>query len=96
MRVGEAEIRHLAALAKLELSADELPELASKLEAILGYVAALEDVARAGEQDCAAAPDSRETPLRPDAEPRALPLAEVVRSAPRSEAGALVVPRIVE
>jgi len=95
MRVGETEVRKLAALAKLEFAAEQLPALQRDLEAILDYVEALQAVDTEGVPPTAHVAEFA-TPLRPDDSPRALPVDEVVRSAPRSADGALVVPRIVE
>jgi aspartyl-tRNA(Asn)/glutamyl-tRNA(Gln) amidotransferase subunit C len=95
VRIEEAQIRHLAALAKLEVRDEELPGLQRDLGAILGYFASLQKV------DTSDVPPTSHvselpTPLRSDDAERVLPVAEAVRNAPRSAGGALVVPRVVE
>ncbi|MFW5752677.1 MAG: Asp-tRNA(Asn)/Glu-tRNA(Gln) amidotransferase subunit GatC [Planctomycetota bacterium] len=44
MALTEAEVRHIARLARLELSADELTRMTSELDRIVGYVEQLREV----------------------------------------------------
>jgi aspartyl-tRNA(Asn)/glutamyl-tRNA(Gln) amidotransferase subunit C len=94
MRIDEAQIRHLASLAQIEIDPAELPGLQRDLDAILTYVEALTRVDTTGVPP--SAQDARPTPLRPDEPGAVLSVEEVVRVAPRSDGGALVVPRVVE
>jgi aspartyl-tRNA(Asn)/glutamyl-tRNA(Gln) amidotransferase subunit C len=95
MRIGEAEVLHLAALAQLEITADELPGLLRDLEMILGHFAALASVDTRGVPPTSHVSELA-TPLRKDEIGPVLSVADVVRAAPRSAGGAVVVPRVVE
>jgi aspartyl-tRNA(Asn)/glutamyl-tRNA(Gln) amidotransferase subunit C len=44
MKITRAEVRHVAALARLELSAEEEERIAGELESILGYVEKLDEL----------------------------------------------------
>lgn len=87
-------VRHVAKLARLELSEQEETQLTEQLGAILGYVEQLSEVDTAGVE-----PTAHALPLvnvlRPD-EPRpSLSQAEVLQNAPASEQGMFRVPRIL-
>jgi aspartyl-tRNA(Asn)/glutamyl-tRNA(Gln) amidotransferase subunit C len=93
-RIGSAEVREIAQLARLELSDTEIERMTSDLDAILGYVdqlkeldtAAVEPMTHAVPFDC---------PLRTDTVGVSLPVEEALKNAPRREASFFQVPRIV-
>ncbi len=43
-RVSQEDVRHVAELANLELTADELPRMARDLDAVLGYIEQLSEL----------------------------------------------------
>ncbi|MFA4985266.1 MAG: Asp-tRNA(Asn)/Glu-tRNA(Gln) amidotransferase subunit GatC [Candidatus Brocadiia bacterium] len=88
------DIRHIARLARLELTAEEEKSLAAQLDAILAAfrgiadadVSALDDETLANESSC---------PLRPDEIKPSVPRDEILRSAPCAEGGVFKVPRVI-
>jgi aspartyl-tRNA(Asn)/glutamyl-tRNA(Gln) amidotransferase subunit C len=95
MTLTRDEVEHIAALARLELSAEELERYRLQLSAILEYAARLQELDTSG-----IAPTSSVLPprsvLRLD-EPRpGLPLEEVLQNAPRVEDRQFRVPPVIE
>lgn len=92
MTISADAVRHIARLARLELTDAEVERFRGELSGILQYVARLDGLA-AGEAADPAAPDQ---PLRPDAvEP--WPDTEALRAAaPEFADGFFRVPRVVE
>ena len=102
--VSEGDVQQVAALANLELTADELPTMRRDLNAILGYIAQLNEldtaavapmaqvseVLQAGQQGRA------ETPLREDIQVPGLERLAVLRSAPETDGAFFKVPRVIE
>ena len=93
-RLTREEVGHVAHLARLELTEDELERFAGQLSAVLGHAEALRrlDVS-------ALAPTSHplelENVLRPDDVRPGLSRDEALAAAPATEAGCFVVPRIL-
>ena len=95
MRITADTVLYIAKLARLRLSADEVPKMQRDLDAILGYVDSLAMV------DTTGVPPTTHvleipTPLRPDEIAGVLPVAEVVRNAPEHTDDAMVVPKVLE
>lgn len=95
MRITADTVLYIAKLARLRLSADEVPKMQRDLDAILGYVDSLALV------DTTGVPPTTHvleipTPLRPDEVAGVLPVAEVVRNAPEHTDDAMVVPKVLE
>ena len=95
MSVDQATVRRIATLARIAVADEELPHLQGELNAILRFVAELDEVDVSG-----VAPMTSVTPM-------ALPLRqdeitaggipdEVLRNAPASEDGYFVVPKVIE
>ena len=101
--VGLDEVRHVADLANLELTAEELPRMARDLNAVLGYIAqmneldtsAVEPMAQVGEALGIAPAIGGET-LRSDVVKPSLDRAEVVAAAPESDGRFFKVPKVIE
>ncbi len=97
------EVRHVADLANLELTAEELPQMARDLNAILGHIAqlneldtsAVEPMAQVGEALGYTAADAGET-LRPDAVKPSVDRAAVMEEAPESDGRFFKVPKVIE
>jgi aspartyl-tRNA(Asn)/glutamyl-tRNA(Gln) amidotransferase subunit C len=88
------EVAHLARLARLAVTDDELDMFAGQLQVILGAVARVRDVAAAD-----IPPTSHAVPMtnvyRPDENWPCLPRDAVLAAAPRAEDGKFRVPRIL-
>jgi aspartyl-tRNA(Asn)/glutamyl-tRNA(Gln) amidotransferase subunit C len=93
--ITREEVAHLARLARLDLSPEELDRLAPQLDVILGSVARVAEVA-AGDIP----PTSHSVPLvnvfRADTVRPSLPRDEVLTQAPADEEQRFRVPRILE
>lgn len=88
------EVAHLARLARIDLTDDELDHLAPQLDQILGHVAQVTDVAADD-----VPPSSHSLPLtnvmRPDENRECLPPEEALAAAPAAEERRFRVPRIL-
>jgi aspartyl-tRNA(Asn)/glutamyl-tRNA(Gln) amidotransferase subunit C len=95
MALTRAEVAHLAKLARIELTDDELDQLAPQLEVILGSVARVSEVAA---DDIP--PTSHAVPLtnvvRPDVVVPSLTPQEALGGAPAVEEQRFRVPRILD
>ena len=92
--ISRADVAHLADLARISLSDDELDHLASELPAILEHVRVVQEAA--GDD---VTPMSHPLPisnvLRPDEVRDSLSADEVLAAAPASEQQRFLVPRIL-
>jgi aspartyl-tRNA(Asn)/glutamyl-tRNA(Gln) amidotransferase subunit C len=95
MAITRDEVAHLAHLARLALSDDELDTLATQLDVILGAVARVGEVAAAD-----IPPTSHSVPLvnvfRPDETRPSLGADGALAGAPSAEGGRFRVPRILD
>jgi aspartyl-tRNA(Asn)/glutamyl-tRNA(Gln) amidotransferase subunit C len=88
-------VRHIARLARLQLTPDEERRYASQLSAVLDYAARLQQVDTSGISPTASVLGLT-APLRPD-EPRPSPSRDqILANAPQPEAGMFRVPRVLE
>jgi aspartyl-tRNA(Asn)/glutamyl-tRNA(Gln) amidotransferase subunit C len=91
--VSIEDVRHVAALARIGLSAERASAMTAELNAILEHMAALERVDTAGLEP-AEGIGAAGTPLRPDHGPP-IPLARGIDAfAPESRDGFFLVPRL--
>ena len=94
-RITLEEVLHVAGLARLELNADEAEKMQSELDAILDYIAELEELDLRGvEPTFHSIPI--DAPLRPDVPARCSDRSEILEEAPASDAGGFSVPIVVE
>ncbi len=97
MAIDRAQVRHVARLARLQLSEAEEERFAQQLGQVLGYVemlnavdvSAVEPLAFAGDESAAGA-------LRPDEVAPSLPRERALAAAPAHDEQAFLVPRIIE
>jgi len=96
MKIDKALVRHVAALANLELSEGDVAYYETQLQKILTYVAELESLPDA--LGPAWRPDTERpaSPERPDQVVPPLPPEAALANAPDAEASAFRVPRILE
>ena len=105
------QVRHVADLANLELTAEELPRLARDLNAILGHIVQLNELdtadvppmAQIGDllsdllsQALAIAPATAGQTHRPDEIKPSLDRAEVMAAAPETDGRFFKVPKVIE
>lgn len=94
MPISEDDVRHVATLARLALSDEQVAVLTGELGSILGHIDALARLDLA-EVEPTAHPLEMTDSVRAD-EPRpGLSQAEALANAPESRDGAFVIPRIV-
>jgi aspartyl-tRNA(Asn)/glutamyl-tRNA(Gln) amidotransferase subunit C len=97
------DVRHVADLANLELTDEELPRMARDLNAVLGYIAQMneldtaqtEPMAQVGEILGLTAAQAGET-LRPDAVKPSVDRAAVMAAAPETDGRFFKVPKVIE
>jgi aspartyl-tRNA(Asn)/glutamyl-tRNA(Gln) amidotransferase subunit C len=97
------DVRHVADLANLELTAEELPRMAHDLTAILGHIAQLNELdtikipamAQVGEA-LGLTPLSAGESLRRDVVKPSLDRAEVMSEAPETDGRFFKVPKVIE
>jgi len=93
--IGQEEIRHIAALARLRIPDERMEQMAKDMNSILAMVDKL-----AGLKDDAQIPDSLPTmpagSVREDTVRPSQPREAVLANAPESYAGCFVVPKTVE
>jgi aspartyl-tRNA(Asn)/glutamyl-tRNA(Gln) amidotransferase subunit C len=94
--IDRAQVRHVARLARLQLSAEEEERFAAQLGAVLEYIERLQQVDVSGVEPLAFAGDVAELPLRDDVETPCLPREEALKAAPQTDGQAFLVPRILE
>ncbi len=94
-RIESADLAHVAALARLALSEDELASMTQDLEQMLDYVASLEGLDTEGVEPTAHGFDLA-TPLRPDQPATPLDPELAVANAPAREGTAFLVPKVLE
>ena len=97
------DVRHVADLANLELTADELPRMARDLNSILGHIAQLNELdtteippmAQVGEV-LGLTPAAAGETLRADVVKPSLDRAEVMAEAPETDGRFFKVPKVIE
>lgn len=94
-KITSQQVRHVARLARLELAEDAVEALRGQLDAILGYVAALDAV---DVSDLAPSFHAIPilAPLRPDVVHTGLARAEVLAAAPANDGEGFSVPKVLE
>ncbi|MGI4758975.1 MAG: Asp-tRNA(Asn)/Glu-tRNA(Gln) amidotransferase subunit GatC [Janthinobacterium lividum] len=97
------DVRHVAALANLQLLADEEPRMQRDLNAILGHIAALSNVDTTGVPPMAqvsellnAAPAPAGANLRQDEPRTSVDRAAVMHEAPETDGRFFKVPKVIE
>ena len=98
MAIDRAQVRHVARLARLALSAGEEERFATQLQNVLGYIERLQQVDVSGVEPLSFAGDASEgeLALREDVPKPCLPREKVLAQAPQADERAFLVPRILE
>jgi aspartyl-tRNA(Asn)/glutamyl-tRNA(Gln) amidotransferase subunit C len=95
MSISREQVRHIALLARLELSDEETTRLAGELDQILEHMAALQRVDTTGVEPMAHALDLVNA-FRDDCVTNQPDREAVLANAPVSEGGFFVVPKVIE
>lgn len=103
LAVSVEDVRHVADLANLELTAEELPRMAKDLNAVLGYIAqmneldtsAVEPMAQVGQALGLKAAVGGES-LRADAVRASVDRGAVMAGAPETDGRFFKVPKVIE
>ena len=105
--VSDEQVRQVAALANLELTPEELPAMGRDLNAILGYIAQLNELdvaqvapmSQVSEIVAGITPDAAgteaETPLREDTPVPCLERVPVMQAAPETDGAFFKVPQVI-
>jgi aspartyl-tRNA(Asn)/glutamyl-tRNA(Gln) amidotransferase subunit C len=102
--VSDEQVRQVAALANLELTPEELPAMGRDLNAILGYIAQLNELdvtniapmAQVSEVIAEISPGTEAgTPLREDMPVPCLERAPVMQAAPETDGAFFKVPQVI-
>ena len=102
-RVSEEDVRHVAELANLELTAEELPRMARDLDAVLGYIdqlgeldtTSVEPMAQVG-QALHLEPAQHGETLRKDQVQPSVDRVLVMTEAPETDGRFFKVPKVIE
>jgi aspartyl-tRNA(Asn)/glutamyl-tRNA(Gln) amidotransferase subunit C len=94
-RITADAVRHVAKLACISLTAEEVSRMQRELDSILGFMAELDSL------DVSGVPPAFQAlgvnaPLRPDVVVPGLDRDELLASAPASESGGFAVPKVLE
>jgi aspartyl-tRNA(Asn)/glutamyl-tRNA(Gln) amidotransferase subunit C len=93
-KISLEDVRHVAKLARLAMSDDELRKITAQLEPILEYVAKLNEVDVTGVEPMAHALPLHNV-LRDDVIEPSLPLEQVLQNAPESDGPFFKVPKVI-
>jgi aspartyl-tRNA(Asn)/glutamyl-tRNA(Gln) amidotransferase subunit C len=103
MSVSVEDVRHVADLANLELTAEELPRMAKDLNAVLGYIAQLNELDTSTVEPMAQVgsglglkPVQEEETLRRDVVKESIEREVVMAEAPETDGRFFKVPRVIE
>ena len=98
MKITEQEVRHVADLANLRLSAEELSRMAKDLDGILTHIDKLNELDLSGVEPMAQVLyEAEETAtLREDVERKGFDNSTALANAPLAGAGYFKVPRVIE
>lgn len=94
MALSESEVRHVAMLARLALTDEQVQTLRGELNSILGHIDAIQQLDLSDVEPMTHALNMVNE-MRPDAVRPGLAQADALANAPEAEAGAFVIPRIV-
>lgn len=95
MAIDRKTVEHVAKLARLQLSPQELDRYGQQLGAILDYIAKLEKLDVSGVEPLAHAAESANV-FRPDAPRPSLDRTEALKNAPERTGDFFIVPKVVE
>ncbi|MEW6487759.1 MAG: Asp-tRNA(Asn)/Glu-tRNA(Gln) amidotransferase subunit GatC [Thermodesulfobacteriota bacterium] len=95
MKIGREEVLHVARLARLTFSEEEVGALAEQLSSVLEYVEALAELDVEGVEPMSHVLEYP-TPMREDIARPSLPREAALANAPDAEQGCFRVPKVIE
>lgn len=95
MAISREEVEHIAKLAKLSLSEQEVDKYAKDLVSIAEFVNQLNEVDISGVEPTAHVVDKKNV-FRKDDRKESFPREQILKNAPSKEAGCISVPKVVE
>jgi aspartyl-tRNA(Asn)/glutamyl-tRNA(Gln) amidotransferase subunit C len=95
MKLELAQVRHVAKLARLSLTAEEETRFQQQLSAVLDAVESLSQVDTTGVPPTTFA-IATTAPTRPDEVQGELPLAQSLANAPQKEGTSFAIPRVID
>jgi aspartyl-tRNA(Asn)/glutamyl-tRNA(Gln) amidotransferase subunit C len=95
MSVDAATVKRVAHLARIALAEDDVPRMQGELNAILGFVAQLDEVDVSGVEPMTSVTPMR-LPMRADVVNDGNKAADILANAPASEDGYFLVPKVIE
>ena len=95
MVISKEEVKHIAKLAKLSLSDEEVEKYGAELGQIAEFVAELNEVDISGVEPTAHVVDKNNV-FRKDEMKQSFPREQILKNAPSKEAGCISVPKVVE
>lgn len=94
MKISKEEVERVAALARLELTEEEIEKLTPQLDTILSYVAKLDELDTTGVA-ITTHTQSITNAFRDDEVRKSLPREKALENAPKQNGEAFVVPKII-
>lgn len=94
MAISEADVRHVALLARLALTDEQVTTLQGELNSILGHIDTIRELDLEGVEPTSHAIPMRNS-TRPDVARPSLPRELALLNAPKAAENAIVIPRIV-
>lgn len=94
MKISHEEIKHVAQLARLELSSSEIENMAGQLDRILGYVDKLSAIDTTGITPTTHALLINNA-FRDDIVTESLPQVEALKNGPQQNGEAFIVPKVI-
>ena len=95
MVISKDEVKHIARLAKLSLSEEEVEKYACDLGQIAEFVEQLNEIDISGVSPTAHVVDKKNV-FRKDEKKESFPREQILKNAPSKEAGCISVPKVVE
>lgn len=95
MSVTNDQVRHIAKLARIAMSDDEIEAMVPEINAILGWVEQLAEVDTSGIEPLTAVIDNR-LRLRSDEVTEGDRRDDILRNAPEAEHGFFAVPKVID
>ena len=92
MKITQEEVQHVAKLARLDLTAAEVERMTGQLDAILSYVAKLDELDTTG---VATHRPEVVNAFRDDVVQASLPREQALKNAPEQNGESFVVPRVI-
>jgi len=95
MKISNEEVKHIAKLAKLSLSDEEVEKYSKDLGDIATFVEQLNEIDISGVEPTAHILDKKNV-FRKDEKKESFPREQILKNAPSKEAGCISVPKVVE